>query len=88
MRQERQHARDSKQQIAALQEANRRLQNEITRLEHTKNCNDTLHSSDLASSNPSQIRELRQQVIALKWRLVEATRRAELAEATLLRSGL
>ena len=30
---------------------------------------------------------LKEQVVALKWQLLEATRRAELAEAFLLRNG-
>ena len=36
----------------------------------------------------SMERDLRQQIIAVKWQLVEATRRASIAEATLARNGL
>ncbi len=36
----------------------------------------------------SMERDLRQQIIAVKWQLVEATRRAAIAEATLARNGL
>ena len=82
-----------RQEFTALQEANRRLSDENRRLELLEAARGAARAEQRKCvqqrpTNEAADRDLRQQIVALKWRLVEATRRAELAEAALVRHGL
>ena len=80
LNQERQQAHELRQQLGNLQETNRHLHDEIRQLQ-------LQHQKDNAMAAGSADLALKEQVVALKWQLLEATRRAELAEAFLLRNG-
>ena len=71
------------EQVAALEARNKQLQEENSLL--TAN-----HAGAVAENNAakSSLRQLREQLVAVKFNLVEATRRAELSEACLVRHGL
>ena len=71
------------EQVAALEARNKQLQEENSLL--TAN-----HAGAVAENNAAKttIRQLREQLVAAKFNLVEATRRAELSEACLVRHGL
>ncbi len=45
-------------------------------------------SSEKLDEAKSSVRQLSQQMVALKWQLLEAMRRAELAEAACARQGI
>jgi Rad3-related DNA helicase len=71
-----------KEQVVVLEEAHTRLQDECRhmQLEHA--------SSEKLQEAKSSVRQLSQQMVALKWQLLEAMRRAELAEAACARQGI
>ena len=83
LNQERGRTRELTQRLAEVEEENRRLRDE--NYDPSAAGGD---SSDQTSVLKSTIKELRHQLLAVKWKLVEASRRAELAEASLVRHGL
>ena len=91
LRQEREKARGLRQDFAALQETNRRLSDDNRRL--LENARGAARAEqrkcvELKPTHGATDRDRQLQIVALKWRLVEATRRAEVAEAALIRHGL
>lgn len=74
------------EQVAALEARNKQLQEENSLLtaKHGEFAG-TVAENDAAKTT---IRQLREQLVAVKFNLVEATRRAELSEACLVRHGL
>jgi uncharacterized coiled-coil DUF342 family protein len=91
LRQEREKARGLRQDFADLQETNRRLSDDNRRLLEKARGAARAEQRKCVQPRPTPgatERDLQQQIVALKWRLVEATRRAEVAEATLIRHGL
>lgn len=89
LRQEREKARGLRQDFAVLQETNRRLSDDNRRLlEKARGLSPASKCVQPKPTPGATDRDLQQQIVALKWRLVEATRRAEVAEATLIRHGL